>query len=238
MGQWMILFLLSATMASLVEGRRYQRTNEILLGERNREKVFTVRLGDYVELLCPDLSDVDKITVYRVNKDQYDNCEVSQEEEKIWECDESRPGSKMTLRIQSYSPSRDGYKFQSNTDYFFLARQPDAFGCADHHKIKMTVEETKSRRKHHPKRIPDKITSPSTPLATTTSTTTTTKTTPPATTPAKKTIASVVAEKKNARQANLLQDPKHHKLIGSSSTVMNCNLSLLLSSLFLLRMVI
>ena len=34
MGQWMILFLLSATMASLVEGRRYQRTNEILLGER------------------------------------------------------------------------------------------------------------------------------------------------------------------------------------------------------------
>ena len=45
---------------------------------RNREKVFTVRLGDYVELLCPDLSDVQKITVYRVNKDQYDNCEVSQ----------------------------------------------------------------------------------------------------------------------------------------------------------------
>ena len=34
MGQWMILYLLSATMASFVEGRRYQRTNEILLGER------------------------------------------------------------------------------------------------------------------------------------------------------------------------------------------------------------
>ena len=50
----------------------------ILKHFRNREKVFTVRLGDYVELLCPDLSDVQKITVYRVNKDQYDNCEVSQ----------------------------------------------------------------------------------------------------------------------------------------------------------------
>lgn len=40
---------------------------------------------------------------------------------KIWECSAEFNG-RMTLKIQSYSASLNGFKFNPNTDYFFLGK--------------------------------------------------------------------------------------------------------------------
>lgn len=230
-------------MASFVEGRRYQRpTHEVVLGIKNTEKLLEVKMGDYLEFICPDFGG---LSVYQVDKDQYQNCQLSaetQSEMKIWECSAEFNG-RMTLKIQSYSASLNGFKFNPNTDYFFLARPADAYDCSDHHKIKMTVKEGDvTRRNHHEKKTEIKLEPSKDPPVTQQSSQTskTTPTTPPMTKKevTTKSVKYTLPDPSPSQTAKSIHTPEHQKMIGSSTINFTSNSVLLLSSLFILRMII
>lgn len=225
----LLLQLFSVSMASFVEGRLTKRPkHEIILGESQFEKM-EVRVGDYVEFICPSYGG---LTVYQVTTEQYESCELSSDELddlKILECSNDGRG-RLSLKIETYSASPDGYIFFPNEQYLYLVRPSKSADCEQHHKITMDVSERISRRLPHKK-------SPSKPkktlLITTTPTTiTSTTTTTAKTEPRKKQIKTPVV-------VPIVQVPRIGKYVSTSaSAIYTYDSLLLILSLFIFKLII
>ena len=107
-------------------------------------------MGDFLDLMCPhtglistNKSNFTKVfNVYMVNKGDFENCRVSGKlfymkwsSKKLnsfvspdkntiyFRCDRPDQENKLTLKMQTFSPSPYGFEFDYCTEYFYIGTQ-------------------------------------------------------------------------------------------------------------------
>jgi len=92
-----------------------------------------LRMGDFLDLMCPHtgLASRNKsnftttFNVYKVNKDEFEKCRVSDKNKLYFRCNRPNQENKLTLKMQTFSPSPFGFEFDYCTDYYYIAYSLD-----------------------------------------------------------------------------------------------------------------
>jgi len=90
--------------------------------------IQNVIMGDFLDIMCPHTgltgtvkpNDTAVFDIYRVTKENFKQCRVEEHEKPIFKCDRPDQENKLTLKMQSFSPSPFGFKFSYCTDYYYM----------------------------------------------------------------------------------------------------------------------
>ncbi len=159
----------------------------------SQDRIIDVKLGDFLNIICPTYSFNEnpqqqpyamqqKIaeyhTIYRVSRQEYDECKIKHIELKqpILKCDRPSESVKYTLYISKFSPVPDAIEFSPGQEYYFISTSNGLFsglnnaqdGTCKSNNMKIIIRVQDESPKKPPR------TSPSTKVTITTTTTTTT----------------------------------------------------------------
>jgi len=100
-----------------------------LLGKGFSKKVM---MGDFLDIMCPHTGLTGTVTpnstvtfnVYQVNEDDFNNCRITDINKIYFRCNRPDQENKLTLKMQTFSPSPFGFEFDYCTDYYYIAYPP------------------------------------------------------------------------------------------------------------------
>jgi len=101
-----------------------------LLGKGFTKKV---KMGDFLDIMCPHTGLTGTVTpnstvtfnVYQVNEDDFNMCRIKNKNKIYFRCNRPDQENKLTLKMQTFSPSPWGFEFDYCTDYFYIAYSPN-----------------------------------------------------------------------------------------------------------------
>jgi len=101
-----------------------------LLGKGFSKKVM---MGDFLDIMCPHTGLTGTVTpnstvtfnVYQVNEDDFNNCRITDMNKIYFRCNLPDQENKLTLKMQTFSPSPFGFEFDYCTDYYYIAYSLD-----------------------------------------------------------------------------------------------------------------
>jgi len=147
--------LLIVLMASFCAGERHSlfwnpTITPKLLDSAGLSKV--VRIGDFLDIMCPHTgltgtvkaNATSMFNIYRVyDSDSFDSCRVTKKSKLFFSCDRPKQENKLTLKMQTFSPSPFGFKFEYCQTYYYIALPPNQAtnrGCEKNmEKFKLTI---------------------------------------------------------------------------------------------------
>ena len=88
----------------------------------NTEHVMDVMLQDQVHIVCPKWNSDEQYIIYNVNKEDYDNCRITDPNPTtVAVCNSPDRDMIYTITFRSFSPSPTMLEFQPGKDYYFIS---------------------------------------------------------------------------------------------------------------------
>nr|CAB3241348.1 EphrinA-c ephrin precursor [Phallusia mammillata] len=129
---WIALSLVFAQVTSSKRHELYWNTYATpkLLVENNDEFVLHVKIGEFLDVMCPHSSlmgitngpkEPAQFDLYNVTRKSYLKCHHGDKKNFIFACDKPERENKLTIKFQTISPSPLGFRFQYCEEYYFVA---------------------------------------------------------------------------------------------------------------------
>ncbi|CAF0794935.1 unnamed protein product [Brachionus calyciflorus] len=93
--------------------------------------LIEVRIGEFLNIICPKYSSTNTLdtqkaeyhTLYKVSKEEFDECKINNIETRssILKCDRPYENVKYTLYISKFSPVPDAIEFTPGSSYYFIS---------------------------------------------------------------------------------------------------------------------